>query len=601
MDLWRGGGTGFSSDCGHLARRVDSPESFPGLKDTGVPLRNFFRRMPLTRRLLALTLAASLPGLAALGYNAIDLRNTRYSEARIEALRNTEIVVSEVDQIFDGIQGTLRAVAEAGEVSGATSAACTDYIVRVRPTVEPLTAILVVGLDGNIRCFSDPTLSSPNLAERDYFRDAVDNKRFSIGPFTASKISDRNVIPLAIPIIRNEKVEGVVVAGLNLQWLGQHLRGRSGSRSGTIVIADRNGIIVSREPFPEKYVGTPLAASSAERINGSAAGVADIIGVDGVPRIIGYVPANLTPFGLYVSSGISREDAFGSIDRALRNGILLFALGSAIAFLLAWLVGEGMIRRPLMKMVATAEAWRRGDNTARTRIVGREDEIGVLGYTFDRLMDEIELREGQRATAESRREILVHELAHRVKNTLATVQSIAGMSFRHSQGPEALRQFQDRLQALVRGHDLLTQKNWQHADMSEVAEAAMAPLKEERGHRFSISGPPVDLPPTTAVPMAMILHELCTNALKYGALSNEEGRVAISWTAEPDERGTTIDLTWREEGGPAVQSPEQEGFGSRLITSLTQQMNGSFKTSYPSTGIVCDVRLVTPQFEPRDN
>lgn len=566
-----------------------------------MPLRNFFRRMPLTRRLLALTLAAALPGLAALAYNAIDLRNTRYSEARVEALRNTEIVASDLDQIFDGIEGTLHAVSEAGEVSGMTSAACTDYIVRVRPTVEPLTAILVVGLDGNIRCFSDPSLSSPNLSERDYFRDAVDKKIFAIGTFTQSKISDRNVIPLAMPIIRNDKVEGAIVAGLDLEWLSRHLRDRSGSRSGTIIIADRNGIVVSRQPFPEKYVGTALnTTNSQSRINLTTPGVADIIGVDGVARIIGYIPAKATPYGLYVSTGISREDALGSIDRALRNGLLLFALGSAIAFLLAWLVGEGMIRRPLMKMVATAEAWRRGDNTVRTRITGREDEIGVLGYTFDRLMDESQLREEQRATAEERREILVHELAHRVKNTLATVQSIAGMSFRHSQGPEALRQFQDRLQALVRGHDLLTQKNWQHADLSEVAEAAMAPLKEERGHRFSISGPPVDLPPTTAVPMAMILHELCTNALKYGALSNAEGRVAISWTTAPDERGTAIDLTWLEANGPPVQPPQQDGFGSRLIASLTQQMNGSFKTEYASSGIVCEVRLVTPQFEPRE-
>ena len=163
------------------------------------------------------------------------------------------------------------------------------------------------------------------------------------------------------------------------------------------------------------------------------------------------------------------------------------------------------------------------------------------------------------------------------------------------------RQFNRRNKtALVRGHDLLTQKNWQHADLSEVAEAAMAPLKEERGHRFSISGPPVDLPPTTAVPMAMILHELCTNALKYGALSNADGRVAISWTTAPDERGTAIDLTWLEEGGPPVQPPQHDGFGSRLIASLTQQMNGSFNTEYASTGIVCDVRLVTPQFEPRE-
>jgi two-component sensor histidine kinase len=554
--------------------------------------------MSLTHRLLALTLVASLPGLAAVSYGSFDLRNTRYDEVRTEAQRNAQVVASEIAQIFDGLEGTLRTVAEADEVGRLNGTACTDYIVRVRSNIEPLTAILIVGLDGNVRCFSGPSLASPNLANSDYFREAIDQKKFAIGPFTASEISDRNIIPLAIPIIRNDKVQGAVVAGLDLEWLGRQLKQRGVSRGGTILIADRTGTVVSREPFPEKYVGKKIN-DSLGRIRMSKPGVEDVVGLDGVPRIIGYIPASLTPFGLYVSTGISRSEAFGPIDRAVRNSIALFALGSAVAFLLAWLVGESIIRRPLMRMVATAEAWRRGHDAARTGIVGRNDEIGILGQTFDRLMDENAMREELRATAEERREILVHELAHRVKNTLATVQSIASLSFRNSQGPEALRQFHDRLQALVRSHDLLTRKNWQHADLSEIAEAAMAPLREERGHRFAISGPPVSLPPTTAVPMAMIMHELCTNALKYGALSNETGRVTVNWTTRTDPGGIAISLIWSESGGPTIQPPDEEGFGTRLIANLSRQLGGESSFRYPPSGVVCHLSIVSPLEEPR--
>ncbi|MBB5051759.1 two-component sensor histidine kinase [Afipia massiliensis] len=555
--------------------------------------------MSLTHRLLALTLVASLPGLAAVSYGAFDLRNARYAEARADALRSAQVVASEVGQIFDGIQGALRTVAEADEVHLLNSTACTDYIMRVRPHIEPLTSILVVGLDGNIRCFSEPSLAAPNLATRDYFRTAIGQQKFAIGTFIASQVSDRNVIPLATPIIRGGKVTGAIVAGLNVDWLGKQLKQRGVQRGGTILIADRNGIVVSREPAPEKYVGKKID-DSLGRIGAAAPGTEDIIGIDGVPRIIGYIPASVTPFGLYVSSGIARSEAFEPIDRAVRNSIALFALGSAVAFLLAWLVGEGIIRRPLMRMVATAEAWRRGHDAVRTGIVGRSDEIGVLGQTFDRLMDENAMREEQRATAEERREILVHELAHRVKNTLATVQSIASLSFRHSQGPEALRQFHERLQALVRGHDLLTRKNWQHADLSEIAEAAIAPLQEERGHRFVISGPPVDLPPTTAVPMAMILHELCTNAMKYGALANDSGRVTIGWTAQPDDAGTAVSLIWSESGGPSVAPPDEEGFGTRLISNLSRQLGGDCTFRYPPSGLVFHLSMIAPDTEPRN-
>ena len=556
--------------------------------------------MSLTHRLLALTLVASLPGLAAVGYGSFDLRNTRYAEVRSEAQRNAQVVATEIDQIFDGIQGALRAVAEADEIRNPNGSACSDYVARVRPNIAPLTAILVVGLDGNIRCSSEPSLASLNLAGRDYLHEAVDGKKFAIGTFIASKVSDRNVIPVAIPILRDDKVEGAVVAGLNLEWLGGRLKQRGVSRGGAVLIADRTGTVVSREPFPEKYIGTKIT-DSLDRISKSEPGSENVIGLDGVPRIVGYIPASLTPSGLYISSGIARSEAFGPIDRAVRNSFALFALGSAVAFLLAWLVGESIIRRPLMRMVATAEAWRRGHDAARTGIVGRNDEIGILGQTFDRLMDENAMREEMRATAEERREILVHELAHRVKNTLATVQSIASLSFRNSQGPEALRQFHDRLQALVRSHDLLTRKNWQHADLSEVAETAIAPLKEERAHRFAISGPPVSLPPTTAVPMAMILHELCTNALKYGALSNESGHVSIGWRTSADPGGIAISLIWTESGGPAIQPPEEEGFGTRLIANLSRQLGGDCNFRYPPSGLVCHLSIVSPVDEPRDD
>ncbi len=563
-----------------------------------MPVRNSIRRLSLTHRLLALTLVASLPGMLALGYNAFDLRNTRYKEIRAEALLNAQAVVSEIEQIFDGIRSTLHAIAQAEEVRKADPG-CNNYIARIRQNIESLTAILVVNPDGHIRCFSEPDLASPNLADRNYFREAIENKKFTIGHFTASQLANRSIIPVALPIMREEALEGVIVAGLNLSWFGMQLKERGIVHGNSIVITDRNGIIVAREPSPEKFVGTQITNPNFKLINEQTAGVAELVSPDGIERIAGYVPPALTPFGFYVSAGITRADALEPVDRALRNSILLFTFGSIVALTLAWLVGESIIRRPLMRMVATAEAWRLGHDTVRTGIIDRDDEIGILGQTFDRLMDENTHREKMREAAEARREILVHELAHRVKNTLATVQSIASMSFRHSQGAGALRGFQDRLQALVRGHDLLTQKDWQHADLSEVAAAAMAPLKEERGHRFSIAGPPVDLPPTSAVPMAMILHELCTNALKYGALSNDEGRVSIRWTTGPDERGTTIKLSWCEKDGPPVQTPGEEGFGSRLIASLTSQMNGSYDAQYHPSGLVCHIQIVTPQFEPR--
>lgn len=562
-------------------------------------IRGSIRRLSLTHRLLALTLVATVPGLLALAYNAIDLRKARYAEVHAEALRNTQFAVSELDQIFGGIRNLLHAVSQASEVRQDNAELCSRYVSRVRKGLDALTSILIVNLDGSVRCFSEAAASDANLSDRNYFKDVLKTKKFSVGTYTASRVSNRDLVPVALPLLNGDTVEGLVMAGLNLQWLGKQISERGVARGSAITIADRDGVVVSREPSPDKYIGTRIGKSGLPFVTAAAAGSAEIESPDGTTRIAGYVPAPLTPFGLYVSTGVSRDEALRPIDEATRRSLLLFALGSLVALVLAWLVGEGIIRQPLMKVVATAEAWRRGHDMARTGITGRDDEIGLLGQTFDRLMDESQQRETERETAEARRDILVHELAHRVKNTLATVQSIASLSFRHSQGPEALRGFQDRLQALVRSHDLLTQRNWEHADIADIMKVAVATLREE-SHRFTLSGPPVELPPTSAVPVAMIMHELCTNAMKYGALSNEGGTIAIRWSAAPDERGTAVSLTWSEAGGPTVVRPQQEGFGTRLIANLTRQMHGSAESRYPPSGLVCHIRFITPKAEPRD-
>lgn len=560
---------------------------------------SFIRRLSLTQRLLALTLVASLPGIAALAYSSLDLRNTRYNEVRAEALRGAHFVVSEIDQIFGGIEGSLHAVSQANEIRSGDPKVCADYLTRVRAKLEPLRSILLLNVKGTPLCYSEGSPPAVNLADRYYFREALATKSFAIGDYVVSRASGKHIVPVALPVVNGDTVEYVITAGLNIEWLGDQLRERGVARGGAITIADRNGVIVAREPFPDKFVGTSIPNEYMSLLS-STAGTRQVHSRDGVDRILGFVPAPETPFGLYVSSGISRVEAFGPIDRALRNSLLLFTAGTGVAFVLAWFVGEGIIRRPLMQMVATAEAWRRGQDAARTGITNRNDEIGILGQTFDRLMDENAQREEERELSESRREILVHELAHRVKNTLATVQSIASLSFRNSQGPEALRGFHERLQALVRSHDLLTRRNWEHADLLEVVEAALAPIREDHAHRFSLSGPHADLTSSTVVPVAMIFHELCTNSMKYGALSNNAGKIVVQWTTAPEPRGTLISVTWSEQDGPPASPPEHEGFGTKLIRNLTQQLNGGAEMRYPPSGLMCSLHFVAPHDEPRE-
>lgn len=195
-----------------------------------------------------------------------------------------------------------------------------------------------------------------------------------------------------------------------------------------------------------------------------------------------------------------------------------------------------------------------------------------------------------RKREEERRALLVNELNHRVKNTLATVQSIVVQTFRSDAGPEAPQRFQGRLLALSKAHDILTRENWAGADIEEIARAVLAPLCEDVGTRFSLSGPPVQLPPRTSVAFAMCIHELCTNAIKYGALSSAGGGVAISWETAGEGDDALLRWRWREHGGPPVTPPERTGFGSRLLQkALAAETGAHVELSFAPEGVACAI------------
>jgi two-component sensor histidine kinase len=187
--------------------------------------------------------------------------------------------------------------------------------------------------------------------------------------------------------------------------------------------------------------------------------------------------------------------------------------------------------------------------------------------------------------------LLINELNHRVKNTLATVQSISAQTLRTADNKEEAREaLEMRLLALSRAHDVLTRESWEGADLIEVISRALEPYQVLGERRFDITGPHVRLTPRMSLALAMALHELATNAVKYGALSNKAGTVEVSWTMQNGAAPPRLRLRWTETGGPPVIAPRRRGFGSRLIErSLAQDLDGQVEIAFPPTGVVCTV------------
>ena len=210
-----------------------------------------------------------------------------------------------------------------------------------------------------------------------------------------------------------------------------------------------------------------------------------------------------------------------------------------------------------------------------------QDETGKVVRISGVTMDITERKE-----AEERQALLAREVDHRAKNAMAIVQSIVRLTKADSIS-EYANVIEGRIKALSRAHALLSDTRWQGAEMAKLVEEELAPYRSGHADRIRISGPKVVLEPTTAQTLALALHELSTNAVKYGSLSQASGRLELNWDVLPDE----IVVTWRESGGPAVQKPSQTGFGAKIITSsIERQLEGKVAFDWLPEGLFCELR-----------
>jgi two-component sensor histidine kinase len=189
----------------------------------------------------------------------------------------------------------------------------------------------------------------------------------------------------------------------------------------------------------------------------------------------------------------------------------------------------------------------------------------------------------EREAADKLQKLILGELHHRIKNTLATVSAIASQSFRTATSiAHGQKAMEGRLIALARAHDLLMQVSWANASLTRTLNAATEPYDSKGSRRFFFNGPDIRITSGAVIGLAMTFNELCTNTTKFGALSTPAGRVEIAWTTN-DER---LRLTWTESGGPGVEPPSRRSFGTRMMESLGQQLNGRVDLDFKPDGFV---------------
>jgi two-component sensor histidine kinase/DNA-binding response OmpR family regulator len=228
-------------------------------------------------------------------------------------------------------------------------------------------------------------------------------------------------------------------------------------------------------------------------------------------------------------------------------------------------------------------------NSTKEVLTAENDSLRLLleqaGIDAKVLLAQAGIDAKEREAADKLQKLILEELHHRIKNTLATVSAIASQSLRTATSIEhGQHAIEGRLVALGRAHDLLLQARWANASLEQTIRGATEPYVSIGSGRISIEGPEIPITSGAVIALAMTLNELCTNTTKFGALSVPAGRIEIVWKI--DEENQRLNLTWSEKNGPTVHAPSRQSFGTRLIGSLGQQLKGEVKLAYDATGFV---------------
>jgi two-component sensor histidine kinase len=343
-------------------------------------------------------------------------------------------------------------------------------------------------------------------------------------------------------------------------------------------LLDNNLRVIARSRLNERFTGVVASGAIVGRLRHSTEGVVKTRSFEHVPITNAYVRSSQTGWTLVV--GIPEADLTNTINRsvAVVTGIFLALLILGVALSLAY---ARRINDEIHRLVSDAAMIGRGELLPDAPPGGLE-EIAAVHAALRETSRELKAREERQA-------VMINELNHRVKNTLATVQALARQTFAKVDGAP-LEIFTERLIALSGAHDLLTRTGWREADMSQLIEASIG----AHGDRIDRAGPPAALSPHTAVSLSMVFHELATNSAKYGALSASSGRVSLTWAIDPASGNLTF--TWRETGGPPVSEPTTLGFGVRLIEgSIRREQKGQARFDFRPEGLVFEASLPLPE------
>ena len=401
----------------------------------------------------------------------------------------------------------------------------------------------------------EPGDALPASANSELLEKAFRTKQPQLSDLFVGATTGRTIATIDVPIFR-DGIPAYVISIVLDPARFQHLLEEQHFPEGWLVgLLDRQARFIAR--LPKLPVGTSASEVWRAVLRLSPEGISESR-FEGIQHLGAHTQ---TDDGWIVGITMIVSDLDAPLLSVQRRLALAAGLCILLSGTLGWLTSRKLVRQ-------TERLLRTAGRLAQEKQIDRQAtgirEYDLVQSSFAETSAILRTRNDERRQADEHRQLLLDELNHRVRNTLTAVQSIAMQTFRGKAEPEAAQAFQARLMALSVAHDILMREHWDGADLSDIVRQATAPHRGD-GTRIRFAGPSIRLLPKSALALAMALHELCTNAVKYGALKGDQGLADVEWQITNTEGAPRLRLRWEESGGPPVQEPTKQGFGSRLL------------------------------------
>jgi two-component sensor histidine kinase len=535
-------------------------------------------RRPSTVRayLFFIAVICTLPLALFGGYFAYRVVSESAQQDEAAVRERLFLMRSAIDQRIEKVIVELQVLANSPDLQSGDLERFKSHAAETSRLIGGIT-VLLCDRDGNqflnTRSLA-PGAPIPKRQNLEALRRAWDTKAPAVSDLYPAVVDAKPVVSIEVPVIVAGEVRYMLTAGIVSTTFSDVMdqyvpEGAIGS------IIDRNGVLVARRPLGEGLVGKPTIPEVARQIGAAAAYWIPAISREGLPTYTSLLRSDLT--GWSASLAVSRQ----AIDGPVRRTLILFTVLGIVALLLGLAFARLLAERFLHSFAVLQRHVRLlGSRQAVTPVHGPIAEINAMDETLYEVANHL-------GEIMKRQEVLLGEINHRVKNTLATINAIARLTRTSSASvPEFVEGFQDRVFALARAYDLLTRTDWTGADLGSLVETTLAPYA--RSNRIRIEGSPVALRPKFALAMAAAVQELTTNAAKYGSLSNANGTLEVCWR---EERGA-VRFDWVESGGPPVTVPTRRGFGTKLIQDLLANETGwTVDLDYAASGLRCHILM----------